>query len=84
MRWSKWRLRVGFNAREGLVLHKVGYEDGGRVRPVLHRASLAEMAVPYGQPDYPYIRKCAFDVGDYGGCCRVVGPVVLVGGRVVA
>jgi primary-amine oxidase len=51
VRWSKWHIRVGFNAREGLVLHNVGYEDGGRLRPVLHRASLAEMAVPYGQPE---------------------------------
>eukprot|EP00878_Enallax_costatus_P039763 GHUV01045664.1.p1 GENE.GHUV01045664.1~~GHUV01045664.1.p1 ORF type:complete len:234 (+),score=45.72 GHUV01045664.1:102-704(+) len=24
------------------------------------------MAVPYGDPNFPYIRKCAFDVGDYG------------------
>lgn len=29
---------------------------------MLHRASLAEMAVPYGDPNFPYIRKCAFDV----------------------
>ena len=41
MRWQKWRLRVGFNAREGLVLHAIGYEDGGRLRPVLHRAALS-------------------------------------------
>jgi primary-amine oxidase len=65
--WYKWRLRIGFNAREGLVLYDVGWDDGGgRVRPVLHRASLVEMAVPYGDPNAPYIRKCAFDVGDYG------------------
>jgi primary-amine oxidase len=43
--WQKWRLRIGFTPREGLVLHTVGYEDGGRLRPVLHRASFAEMAV---------------------------------------
>jgi primary-amine oxidase len=32
------------------VLHQVAYEDGGCLRPVLHRASLVEMAVPYGDP----------------------------------
>jgi len=64
--WSKWSFRVGFNHREGLVLHDVSY-DG---RPVLHRASLVEMAVPYADPRPPYHRKCAFDVGDYGlGFC---------------
>lgn len=41
---------------------QVGFDDAGKVRPVLHRASLAEMAVPYGDPNFPYIRKCAFDV----------------------
>ena len=64
--WQKWTFRVGFNYREGLVLHDVRY-DG---RPVVHRASLVEMAVPYGDPYPPYPRKCAFDVGDYGlGYC---------------
>ena len=48
-----WQLRVGFNAREGLVLHHVGYEDGGRVRPILHRASLVRDggALRRPQPD---------------------------------
>ena len=30
------------------------------------RASLVEMAVPYADTATPYVRKCAFDVGDYG------------------
>ncbi|MGE0424609.1 MAG: primary-amine oxidase [Reyranellaceae bacterium] len=64
--WQKWRLRVGFNAREGLVLHTVGYEDGGRLRSVLHRAALSEMVVPYGHPGGGHYRKNAFDVGEYG------------------
>lgn len=51
---------------------QVGYEDGGRLRPILHRASLVEMIVPYGDPNYPYVRKSALDVGDYG-MVRVVG-----------
>jgi primary-amine oxidase len=64
--WQKWKFRVGFNYREGLVLHDVSY-DG---RPIMHRASLVEMAVPYADPHPPYQRKCAFDVGDYGlGYC---------------
>mmetsp|Transcript_22566 Transcript_22566/g.67197 ORF Transcript_22566/g.67197 Transcript_22566/m.67197 type:complete len:731 (-) Transcript_22566:1085-3277(-) len=68
--WQKWRIRVGFNPKEGLVLHQVGYEDAGMVRPVLHRMSLVEMAVPYGDPNYMQARKSAFDVGDYGfGFC---------------
>ncbi len=35
---------------EGLVLHEVGYDDDGRIRPILYRASVTEMVVPYGDP----------------------------------
>src|SRR5262249_10550356 len=44
--WQNWSFRVGFTPREGLVLHSVRY--GGR--PVLTRASIAEMVVPYADP----------------------------------
>jgi len=64
--WQKWRLRVGFTPREGLVLHQVGYEDRGELRPVLYRASLAEMFVPYGDPAPTHRFKNVFDQGEYG------------------
>jgi primary-amine oxidase len=66
LRWQKWSMRVGFNYREGLVLHTVGYEDGGRVRPVAHRMSFAEMVVPYRDPSPEHNRRTAFDVGEWG------------------
>jgi Copper amine oxidase, enzyme domain len=31
---------------QGLVLHDVSYEDAGKLRPIMHRASLVEMIVP--------------------------------------
>lgn len=64
--WQKWRLRVGFHVRDGLVLHEIGYEDKGRVRPIMHRASMAEMVVPYGDPAGGNFRRNAFDTGEYG------------------
>ena len=64
--WQKWRFRIGFTPREGLVLHDVSYRDGGRDRPVLDRASICEMVVPYGDPAEKYFRKNAFDIGEYG------------------
>lgn len=66
LRWQKWSMRVGFNYREGLVLHTVGYEDGGRVRPVAHRMSFAEMVVPYRDPNPNHYRRTAFDIGEWG------------------
>ena len=64
--WQKWHLRVGFTPREGLVIHTVGYEDQGRVRPILYRAALSDMVVPYGDPSKDHYRKNAFDAGEYG------------------
>ena len=51
VKWQKWEVRIGFNYREGLVLHNIGYHDSGRLRPILHRMSIAEMVVPYGSPE---------------------------------
>lgn len=62
VRWQKWRLRIGFTPREGLVLHTVSYEDGQRRRQILHRASYAEMAVPYAEPSRYY--QAPFDIGE--------------------
>jgi primary-amine oxidase len=64
--WQKWRLRLGFTPREGLVLHTVTYRDQGRERPILYRASVVDMVVPYGDPRPTYFHRNAFDVGEYG------------------
>jgi primary-amine oxidase len=64
--WQKWSLRVSMDPYEGLVLHTVGYTDGGRLRPILHRASVSEMVVPYGHPGPMHGWKNAFDVGEWG------------------
>ena len=66
VRWQRWRLRVGFNQREGLTLHDVGYEDGGRVRSIANSLSIAELVIPYGDPGPGGYRKNAFDIGEYG------------------
>jgi len=65
VRWQHWRFRIGFNAREGLTLHDVRHWDAGRERPILHRASICEMLVTYGDPGEPYYRKNPFDIGEY-------------------
>jgi primary-amine oxidase len=64
--WQKWRMRLGFTPREGLVLHTVSYRDQGRDRPILGRASVVDMVVPYGDPRPTYFHRNAFDVGEFG------------------
>ncbi|KAI9807381.1 MAG: hypothetical protein M1833_000125 [Piccolia ochrophora] len=65
--WQNWKVHVGFNFREGIVLNNITYNDKGTERPVFYRISLAEMVVPYGNPEHPHQRKHAFDLGEYGG-----------------
>ncbi len=66
VRWQNFCFRIGFTPREGLVLHTISYNDQGKERPILNRASICEMVVPYGDPAEPASRKNAFDIGEYG------------------
>ncbi|ROO89092.1 primary-amine oxidase [Actinocorallia herbida] len=64
--WQNWSFRVGFTHREGLVLHDIRYRDGDKVRPIMKRASVNEMYVPYLDSDPTAYRKNFFDWGEYG------------------
>ena len=58
--WEGWSMRVGFDAREGLTLHQISLVE----RPVIYRASIPEMVVPYGDPRFRYW-QAYFDTGEY-------------------
>jgi primary-amine oxidase len=66
IKWQKWHIRFGFTPREGLVLYTIGYEDKGIVRPILYRAALSEMVVPYADGSFAHNTQNAFDAGEYG------------------
>lgn len=66
MNWSNFNFHISFNYREGIVFSDMSYNDHGKVRPMFHRISLAEMIVPYGSPEFPHQRKHALDIGEYG------------------
>ena len=60
LQWQGWSLRVGFDLREGLTLHQISLNE----RPVIYRASIPEMVVPYGDPRFRYW-QAYFDTGEY-------------------
>ncbi len=64
--WQNWSMRVGFNHREGMTIQAVTYTDAGRVRPIAHKLSFAEMIVPYRDPSVDHFRRTAFDIGEWG------------------
>ncbi|MFE4002462.1 primary-amine oxidase [Nocardioides sp. YIM B13467] len=63
--WENWSVRLGFNGREGLTLHRITFGDHGTERPIINRASIAEMVVPYGDPTPTHDWQNYFDVGEY-------------------
>jgi primary-amine oxidase len=63
--WENWTFRVGFDPREGLVLHQLSLRDGEKERPVIYRASIAEMVVPYADPSPVRFWQNYFDAGEY-------------------
>jgi primary-amine oxidase len=71
--WGPWRLRIGFNPRESLTLHELTFDegDGAGPRPIAHRLSIAELAIPYADTNPTVVFKNAFDIGEYG-----LGPYV--------
>jgi len=60
--WDKWTLGIGFSPRDGIILHDIRYAG----RPIVRRASLTELVVPYGSPERGHYRKNIFDIGEYG------------------
>ncbi|KAI6785943.1 primary-amine oxidase [Emericellopsis cladophorae] len=58
--------RYGNATRRDIVLNDLRLVDKGVERPIFYRMSLAEMVVPYGNPEHPHQRKHAFDLGGYG------------------
>jgi primary-amine oxidase len=63
--WQDWNFRYLMHPRSGLVLYQVTHKDSENVRPVLYRASLSEMVVPYGDTEPTWSFRNAFDVGEY-------------------
>lgn len=69
--WQRWRMRVGFTPREGLVLYQIAYEDPAQgqeaaPRSVCYRASLGELVVPYGSTGPGQYWRNFFDSGEAG------------------
>ncbi len=64
LRWQNWSMRIGFDAREGLTLHQISLADSDGERPLIYRASVPEMVVPYGDPAFRYWQTY-FDSGEY-------------------
>jgi primary-amine oxidase len=74
--WQRWRLHAHIDTVEGLVISDVSYQDGDRRRSILHRASIGEMVVPYGDTSDDFYFRNVFDAGEYN-LGKTVGSLTL-------
>lgn len=61
VRWQGWAFRISMHPVQGLVLHQLSLRD----RPILYRAALSEMVVPYGDRDSMHTWKHVMDASEY-------------------
>jgi primary-amine oxidase len=66
VRWKRWSFHFRMDQRAGLILSLLRYAEAGRERSVLYRGSLAEIFVPYMDPDESWSFRTFMDEGEYG------------------
>jgi primary-amine oxidase len=64
--WGPWQFRFGFNLREGLVLYQISFDDHGRRRPIVYRASLSEIISRYADTTTTRAPVEFFDESNFG------------------
>ncbi len=60
--WEGWKVRVSIHPDEGLVLHQLSLND----RPIIYRAGMSDMVVPYGSADPMHQWKAVHDGTEFG------------------
>jgi len=63
--WQNWRFRFRLDPRVGPVVNLVNYQDGAKERSVLYEGGLAEMYVPYQDPEETWNSHVFLDAGEY-------------------
>jgi primary-amine oxidase len=64
--WHQWSFHFRMDQRVGLILSLLRIADQRRQRMVLYRGSIAEMFVPYMDPEGGWSFRTYMDVGEYG------------------
>lgn len=76
VRWKNWSFHYRMDRRAGPIVSLVRYRDGERDRLVLYRGSIAELFVPYMDPDPNWAFRTWLDVGenDFGFMASELRP----------
>jgi primary-amine oxidase len=64
--WQNWSFHVRTERRVGPVVSLVRYRDNGKDRLVAYQMAVAEMFVPYMDPDPNWSYRTPLDAGEFG------------------
>jgi len=62
VQWRKWRFHLRFERRSGIIISLAQFND----RSVLYQGTLAEVFVPYQDPDQNWFYRTYMDEGEFG------------------
>ena len=63
--WQNWKFRFRLDPRVGPIVNLVTYNDGSKARSVMYEGGLAEMYVPYQDPEETWNSHVFLDAGEY-------------------
>ena len=63
--WQNWKFRFRLDPRVGPIMNLVTYNDGSKARSVMYEGGLAEMYVPYQDPEETWNSHVFLDAGEY-------------------
>ena len=66
VKWQNWSFHYRIDRRQGPIVSLVSYRDGAHDRSILYEGAMAEMFVPYMDPDFGWYSRTYFDMGEYG------------------
>jgi primary-amine oxidase len=66
IKWANWTMHARADKRAGVILNLVRFNDGVKTRDVAYQMNIAEMFVPYMDPDPTWSYRTFLDAGEFG------------------
>jgi primary-amine oxidase len=64
--WANWTMHLRPDKRAGLIVSRVTFNDGKKLRDIAYQMNVSEMFVPYMDPDTTWSYRTFIDAGEFG------------------
>jgi primary-amine oxidase len=66
VKWANWSLHLRPDKRAGVILNLVRFADPAKIHDIAYQLNIAEMFVPYMDPDPTWSYRTFMDAGEFG------------------